>query len=96
MALVKKQSNSRAIIILIVGLAVAGIGYFLFQRFAHPSTDNGNGALQNNGEVITKFGESILEDPRYKSLQSFDGGTNSAPAVTIDPVQDGHNPNPFE
>jgi hypothetical protein len=90
MALVKKRSNStRIVIIVIVGLVAAAAGYFLFQRFANPATEDGV-TLQTNRQVITEFGESILDDSRYKSLNSFDQ------EVTVNPESDGHNPNPFE
>ena len=92
MALVKKQSNAtRAVIILLVGLAVAGLGYFLFQRFSSPSVDNSAAGAGGGEKVISNFGESILDDPRYKSLQPF---VNES--ITVDPTQDGHNNNPFE
>ena len=69
MALVKKRSNStRAAIILVVGLVVAVVGYFLFQRFANPSTNVNTGIEGTGGNVISNFGESILDASVFEPI----------------------------
>lgn len=73
MALVKKKSNSTRVFIIaavIVGLAV--IGYFLVPRlFESKNASNLNTLPLGRQPIITDFGESILNDPRFKELKPF-------------------------
>lgn len=93
MALAKKKSNStRLVIIGLVIVVVAGIGYVLFQQFFIKSGDATNDTLgvNRNKAVVTNFGESILLDPRFTNLKSYDVTIN-ANAET-----DGGQANPFQ
>jgi len=93
MALAKKKSNStRLVIIGVVVVVVAGIGYLLFQQFFINSGDATNDALgvNRNKAVVTNFGESILLDPRFTTLKTYDVSIN-ANAET-----DGGQTNPFQ
>lgn len=92
MALAKKRSPaSRLVIIAAVVIAVAGIGYVLFREFF--LTDRGlegnANAANRSKSVITNFGESILNDPRYTTLKSYDMSVNA------DANRDGGQVNPF-
>lgn len=92
MALAKKRSNNtRIIVISAVIIAVAGIGYVLFNQFFlkdDAATRSANSAAKNSS-VITEFGESILNDSRFTTLKSFDASVNA------DANRDGGQPNPF-
>lgn len=80
MALAKKKSNStRLVIIGLVVLIVAGIGYVLFRQFFLNDGLNTNDALNASGgkQVITNFGEEILSDPRFTNLKSYDVTINT-------------------
>lgn len=93
MALAKKKSNStRMVIIGLVVVVVAGIGYVLFQQLFINSGDATNDALgvNRNKAVVTNFGESILQDPRFTTLKTYDVSIN-ANAET-----DGGQANPFQ
>ncbi len=93
MALAKKNSNSnRFIIIALVVVVVGGVGYLLFKQFFLDPKEELNQALNaNRGKaVITEFGESILNDPRFTSLKSFDVTVNA------DAETDGGQVNPFQ
>lgn len=93
MALAKKKSNStRLVIIGLVVIVVAGIGYVLFRQFFINSGDATNDALgvNRNKAVVTNFGESILQDPRFTTLKTYDVSIN-ANAET-----DGGQANPFQ
>lgn len=92
MALAKKNSNStRTIIIAAVIIAVAGIGYVLYQQFfLNPGSSTATDLTTSRTKsVITNFGESILTDPRYTTLKSFDQSVNA------DANRDGGQINPF-
>lgn len=92
MALAKKTSNStRIVVIAAVVIAVAGIGFVLFKQFflqADTTLNLSNSAAQKS-TAITEFGESILNDPRFTGLQSFDTTVNA------DANRDGGQANPF-
>lgn len=93
MALAKKKSNStRLVIIGLVVLVVAGIGYVLFRQFFLNPAANTNDALNaNRGKtVITNFGEAILNDSRFTTLKTFDV------VVNADAATDGGQANPFQ
>lgn len=91
MALVKKQTNSsRIIIIAAVILILGGAGVFLIPKFLAPSPDEITPLPSANRTVITEFGESILNDPRYQSLQTFGKELN------VNAERDAGNPNPFQ
>lgn len=90
MALVKKRSqSSRLVVIGVVVVVVAGIGYFLLQQFyLNPSLTNTPGTgIDRTSQVIQNFGEDILQDPRYRALQPY--GTEPVPPGDT-------NPNPFQ
>lgn len=91
MALQKKSSNStRTIVIGVVIVIVAGVGYLLYQQFFGSAADTStNPAVNSTRPVVTNFGESILNDPRYTSLKSYDVTTNA------DANTDGGQINPF-
>lgn len=82
MALVKKTSSStRLVIVGLIVVVVAGVGWLLFRQFfLNPGTGGStvNGADRSRA-IITNFGESILNDSRYTELRSF-GETVSADA----------------
>ncbi len=82
MALVKKRSsNSRLVIVGLVIVIVAGVGWLLFRQFfLNPEAGGPSAGGDNRSRaIITNFGESILNDSRYTDLRSF-GGTVSADA----------------
>lgn len=74
----------------IVILAVAGIGYFVFQRFINSATPSASEIVNSRPAIITDFGESILNDSRYLELRSF--GQVLDPNANYNPG----NPNPFQ
>ena len=78
MALVKRQSaSSKPIIIGIVVILVGGIGYFLFQKFyLNAGTTNTSNTSSSTSKVITNFGESILEEPKFTELESLTVNTS--------------------
>lgn len=92
MALAKKRSNSsRVMIIGAVVVAVAGVGYFLFREF-FLKTDTGSGTndIQSRRKsVLTNFGSSVLQDPRYQALKTYDITTQ------VDANRDGGQIEPF-
>lgn len=93
MALAKRKSNStRMVIIGLVVLVVAGIGYVLFRQFFLNPGANTNDALNaNRGKtVITNFGEAILNDSRFTTLKTYDV------VVNADAETDGGQANPFQ
>ena len=93
MALVKKRSNStRLLIVGAVIVAVAGVGYFLFQQFFvnGGGSETNTSVLPGQHGVITNFGEEILNDSRYTQLTPF--GTNLNVNANDNPGQ----PNPFQ
>ena len=91
MALAKRQSNStRFAIIGIVVIAVIGIGYLVYKQFFTTPTDTTSGTVSATKRVITNFGESILNDPRYTSLKSYDVTVNA------DANADGGQAQPFQ
>jgi len=91
MALVKKQSNStRLVVIGVVIIAVAGIGYLLFQQFTSTSSTANSAVGAGHPKIITNFGESILQDSRFTNLKHF--GTNISVNVNTDSGQ----PQPFQ
>lgn len=92
MALAKKRSNStRIVVIAAVIIAVAGIGYVLFNQFFlnDDGASNSANSATRGSSVITEFGESILNDSRFTNLKSFDASVNA------DANRDGGQPNPF-
>lgn len=93
MALAKKSSNStRLVIIGVVIIVVAGIGFLLYREFFLNADGSGGDTSGVTGgkRVITDFHESVLNDPRYTTLKSYDE-TISANANT-----DGGQANPFQ
>lgn len=93
MALAKKKSNSsRLVIIGIVVVVVVGIGYVLFRQFFLNDGVGTNGAANTNHgkSVITNFGETILNDPRFTTLKSYDVSINTNAET------DGGQANPFQ
>lgn len=92
MALAKRSSNStRLVIILVVVIVVAGVGYLLFREFflkPGEEADNLNAAARRKS-VLTNFGDSILQDPRYQALKSYEV------PVQVDVNAEGGQSNPF-
>ncbi|MBI2984284.1 MAG: hypothetical protein HYY50_01535 [Candidatus Kerfeldbacteria bacterium] len=91
MALVKKRSNSaRLFLVLVVVVAIAGVGYFLVQQFIAPSPGGPDDQANRNRAVITNFGEGILNDDRYRALRSFER------TISVNVNADAGNPDPFQ
>lgn len=92
MALVKRQSNStRLIIIMSVVVVVAGIGFFLARQYlSGPAGNQSNGSGPASKRVITNFGESILNDSRYTDLKTY--GLN----LNVDANTQAGQPEPFQ
>ncbi len=91
MALVKKQNNNgRMVIIAVVVVVVGGIGYFLFQQLYLKNSSVPSGPTGGGRQVITNFGEAVLNDDRFKQLRPF--GTT----VNVDMNTDTGQPQPFQ
>lgn len=91
MALQKRNTSStRTIVIAVVILAVAGVGYLLYQQLFVNANDTNSSTFTNGTRpVVNSFGESILNDSRYTTLRSYDVTTNADANV------DGGQINPF-
>lgn len=72
----------------VVAAAIGGVGYLLVQQFISGGTTGGTTGTPVTPTVITEFGESILQDPRYQRLQDF------GQPVRAD-LNEAGNPNPF-
>ena len=92
MALVKKQSNNTKIIGIAAGVLVLGLaGYYLFNRFyLNPAATNGTTGTNTSGQVITNFGEDLLNDSRFTSLTPYQ--TN----VSLNSELEAGQSNPFQ
>lgn len=93
MALAKKSSSSsRFIIVGVVIIVVAGIGYLLWREFflKTDTVDPNAAGVAGSKKVITDFHESILNDPRYTILKSYDQSVN------VNAGSDGGQINPFQ
>lgn len=91
MALAKRQSNStRFAVIGVVVAVVAGIGYLVYKEFFLTPPAAVSNTVNATKQVITNFGESILNDPRYTSLRSYEVTVNA------DANTDGGQPQPFQ
>lgn len=92
MALAKKNSNSsRVIVVSLVIVMVAVVGYVLFREFFLKTggVNDNTGTSNRDQAVISNFGEAILNDPRFTTLKP----TNID--ITADANRDGGQPNPF-
>lgn len=92
MALVKRQTNNtRVVIIAFVILLVAGVGYILFQRFYLNDGEVVNNSSTGSGsQVITNFGESLLNDGRFTDLSP------TTINISVDVNRDAGQPKPFQ
>lgn len=91
MALAKRQSNStRLMVIGVVIVAVAGIGYLVYREFFTKPVDVTANTVNATKRVITNFNESVLSDPRYTTLKSYDATVNA------DANTDGGQSQPFQ
>lgn len=74
-------------------LAVAGIGYFLFQQFfiAAPETGGPGEVFPGQRGIITNFGENILNDSRYTELVPYGGEP-----LNVNADDNPGQPNPFQ
>ncbi len=92
MALVKRQSNTtRMMIILAVVVVVGVVGYVLAKQYFSSTAGNANANTVSTGRTVTtNFGEQILNDSRYTGLQTF--GTN----LNVDVNSQSGQPQPFQ
>ncbi len=91
MALVKKRSQTSNILVIFIVVAVlGGIGYVLFRQFYSAGlTNSGNGSDAGVQKEVKDFGQSILQDPRFKSLEKY----STLPTVNSSDYGQG---NPFQ
>jgi flagellar basal body-associated protein FliL len=91
MALAKKQSRSdRLVIIALVVIVVAGIGYLVYTKwYLNRSTTNNRSAGNSAQTVITNFGTELLNNPQFTNTQDY--GVN----INADVNQAGQ-PDPFQ
>lgn len=91
MALVKRRTNStRLIVIAVIIIVVGGLAVWLIQQFLTPQADETTPPTNRQNEIITDFGQEILDDPRYLRLTPY--GTN----LNVNASRDALNPNPFQ
>ncbi len=91
MALVKRQSNStRLFIVSGVILAIGVVGYFLSRSYFSSSGATNTTTGPAGRQVITNYGEAILNDSRYTDLQTY--GTN----LNVDVNTESGQPQPFQ